>query len=493
MRSVRVRLNELLRLQATDESFFMSFAREHPMMRVEFPSVDTPSTAPDDRVPPVISAARPGRFFPRAPQAVRDAGLAATDVEALILKAMLMAGAATGRSLCEQLRLPGPIVRMALDHLRAELLVVHRGTADLVDFVFQLTEVGTQRAKQYAEHNTYCGSAPVTLDDYVRSVTMQSLRSQPINVEQFRKALSGLYLETAAINNLAQAVNAGRGLFLFGKPGNGKTTIAERLAKCFSDYIWIPRAILAGGEIVRLYDSSVHHEVEPSRVGFQGDPDEIDRRWALIERPTIVVGGELLMEHLEIGRRTSTSVLEAPVQMKATGGVLLIDDFGRQRVSPTDILNRWIVPLDRARDYLSLPNGRQIVVPFDLVLALATNLQPHDLVDEAFLRRIPFKIELPNPTEQAFKEVFLHVAANLKLACDTTTVDRLLQRHYQPRQIEMRFCQPRDLLFHVANICSLYELPRRVTDELLDLAVNNYFFGMFTEPTAADPSSGLRA
>ncbi len=450
------------------------------MTSLDFSPIGTPAAAANGESTPIFSGPRPGSFFPRAPQAVRDAGLQATDVEALILKAMLTAGAATGRSLGEQLRLPGPIVRLALDHLRAELLVGHRGTADLVDFVFQLTEVGTQRAKQYAEHNTYCGSAPVTLDDYVRSVTMQSIRSQRINIEQFRKALSNIFLEPAAINNLAQAVNAGRGLFLFGKPGNGKTTVAERLAKCFSDYMWLPRTILAGGEMVRLFDSSVHNEVEPSRVGIQVDPDEIDRRWALIERPTIVVGGELMMEHLEIGRRAATSVLEAPVQMKANGGVLLIDDFGRQRVSPTDILNRWIVPLDRARDYLALPNGRQIVVPFDLVLALATNLQPHDLVDEAFLRRIPFKIELPNPTEAAFKQVFLRFAASLKLECDEATVDRLLERHYRPRQIEMRFCQPRDLLFHVANICSLYDMPKRVTDETLDVAVKNYFFGMFS-------------
>ena len=350
-------------------------------------------------------------FFPSAPETLAEAGLSESDVEALILKAMFAAGAATGRTLADQLRLPGPIVRAALDRLRAELLVTHKGAADLVDFVFQLTEVGSQRAKQYALNNTYCGSAPVPFNDYVRSVKAQTTRNRQLNLERFRKALAGIYLGKDTLNELAQAVNAGRGMFLFGSAGNGKTTVAERLARSFDDYLWIPRAISIGGEIIRLLDSSVHVEISPQRLS-DVNLDQLDRRWALVERPTIVVGGELVMEQLEIGQKHGTTVLEAPVQLKANGGVLVIDDFGRQRISPTDILNRWIVPLDRGRDYLSLPNGRQITVPFDQILVMATNLEPHDLVDEAFLRRIPFKIELPDPDQKAFTDVFLAVGSS---------------------------------------------------------------------------------
>jgi predicted ATPase with chaperone activity len=428
-------------------------------------------------------------FFPRAPETLNEAGLFETDVESLILKSLFTAGAATGRTLADQMRLPGSLVRATLDRLRAELLVAHKGTADLVDFVFQLTEVGAQRAKQYALNNTYCGSAPVPLESYVKSVKAQTIRNRPLNLERFRKALSGIYLDRDTVNELAQAVNAGRGLFLFGSPGNGKTTVAERIARSFDDYLWIPRAVSVGGEIIRLFDSSVHTEVEPQRLGADMNFDQLDRRWALIMRPTIVVGGELMMEHLEIGQKHGTTVLEAPVQMKANGGVLVIDDFGRQRVSPTDILNRWIVPLDRGRDYLSLPNGRQITVPFDQILVMATNLEPRELVDEAFLRRIPFKIELPNPDQKAFTDVFLAVARAMKIECHRADVERLLETHYRDMNIAPRFCQPRDLLFHIGNICALHNIPRRVTDETMGLAVKNYFSGMYGCASASSDSN----
>lgn len=414
-------------------------------------------------------------FFPQAPETVRDTGLVETEIESLILKAMLATGSATGRSLAEQMRLPGHIVRSALDHLRAELLITHRGSSDLVDFIFQLTEVGAQRAKQYAQHSTYCGSAPVPLEQYIQSVSRQSVRLQKVNLEQFRQAFAGLYLDREVFGELAQAVNAGRGLFLFGNPGNGKTSVAERLARSFSNHLWIPRTISVGGDVLRLFDSSVHREIDPSRAGLRLDIDQLDRRWVLIERPTIVVGGELVLAHLEIGSKLGTTVLEAPVQMKANGGVLVIDDFGRQRVSPVDILNRWIVPLDRGVDYLTLPNGRQIVVPFDQNLILATNLLPKDLMDEAFLRRIPFKIQMPDPHLEAFVEVFCALARQMQLECSPPVIHELMAKFYQPLGLPMRFCHPRDLLFHVDNICNLYELPRCVTTELLELAARNYF------------------
>ncbi len=418
-------------------------------------------------------------FIPALPQTLAESGLTEPDVEALILKSMYYAGAATGRAMSVQLKLPGPFIREAIDRLRADLLIANRGTADLVDYVFQLTEVGAQRAKQYALTNTYCGAAPVPLASYIRAVQAQSIRRQPISLKFFRDAMSNIYLGKETINILAQAVNAGRGLFLFGSAGNGKTTVAQRLARSFGDYVWIPRAVSVGGEIIRLFDSSVHVEVRPQQLDPSLTLEDVDQRWALIERPTIVVGGELTMDLLEIGQKAGTTVLEAPVQMKANGGVLVIDDFGRQRVRPEEIFNRWIVPLDRGRDYLSLPNGRQITVPFDQVLVMATNLEPRELVDEAFLRRIPFKVKMPSPDRSAFSDVFLALAKRMKIEATPEDVQRLLDRYYTRLKIEPRFCQPRDLLFHVANICDLHKMPRRVTDETIDMAVRNYFVGMF--------------
>ena len=395
-----------------------------------------------------------------------------------MLKALLTMGAASSRVLSDQIKFSGNLVRESLDRLRAALLVTHRGTADLVDFVFELTESGAQRAKHYALYNSYCGAAPVPLEHYVVSVRRQSITRVPIRLDAFRQALEEIYLSIDVQSQLAQAVNAGRGMFLYGAPGNGKTTVAERLSRCYTECMWIPRSIVVGGDIIRLYDSSVHEAVDPALHGCDAEPEHIDRRWVLIRRPTIVVGGELLLEHLEISRHHGSGVLEAPVQMKSNGGTLLVDDFGRQRISPTDILNRWIVPLERRVDFLTLPSGRQIQVPFDQNLVFATNLEPCDLVDEAFLRRIPYKIELPSPDESTFREVFESVARKMQIEIEEGALDYLIENYYRNENIGFRFCQPRDLLLQVANICELHELPNTVTQRALDVVVRNYFSGL---------------
>ena len=234
------------------------------------------------------------------------------------------------------------------------------------------------------------------------------------------------------LRRLGPAINSGRGLFLFGAPGNGKTSIAERVTKAFGQFIWIPRAIGVDGEIIRLYDPNAHEEVPLDGGSGLLNQSHIDRRWIRIRRPTVVVGGELTMSNLEVTLNTSTGISEAPMQLKSNCGTLVIDDFGRQRMSTDELLNRWIVPLEKRYDYLNLANGKKIEVPFDQLVIFSTNLEPRDLVDDAFLRRIPYKIEVVDPTEDEFRELFKMMAPKLGFNYDDKVVDYLLRDALPP-------------------------------------------------------------
>jgi predicted ATPase with chaperone activity len=277
------------------------------------------------------------------------------------------------------------------------------------------------------------------------------------------------------LRRLGPAINSGRGMFLYGSAGNGKTTIAERVTRAFGQYIWMPRAIGVDGEIIRLYDP-VNHEECPLPVNTALlDQSKIDRRWIRIRRPTIVVGGELTMESLEVTLNRSTGISEAPLQLKSNCGTLVIDDFGRQKMSTDQLLNRWIVPLEKRYDFLNLPNGKKIQVPFDQLIVFSTNLEPRDLVDEAFLRRIPYKIEIVSPTEAQFRSLFKMMSDRLGFEHDQEPIDYLIQTHYLATGRPFRACQPRDLLLQVRNYCLYYKQQPKISREFLDLAVENYF------------------
>ena len=442
----------------------------------------TPMSLSDVVAPfiPVPVASKGGEsipFLPAPKRTLSELRVAASTVEAMVAKSLYLHGPQSSKALAEQLKLTVSVVREVIDELRASLLVTLKGT-ELVDFVFQLTAAGEQHARNLCSQGTYCGAVPVPLADYVTSVELQSIRKQGLDIQRFKSVLDDLHLPTQRFNELAQAMHAGRGVFLFGAPGNGKTSVAERLTACFAKYLWIPRTLIAGHEIIRLFDGSVHNEIDPATIGYDFDADEYDHRWVLIERPSIVVGGELALHHLELGRREGSHVLEAPIQMKSNGGTLVIDDFGRQRVKPEDLLNRWIIPLSNYQDYLSLPNGRQIQVPFDQNIVFSTNIHPRELVDEAFLRRIPFKVELVDPDEAAYREVFARVARQNELKYEDNVVEYLFETYYRATERPMRYCHPRDLLFHVQNVCELFDLPREVTKSSLDMAAKNYFNGM---------------
>ena len=421
------------------------------------------------------AASAADEFVPIEPNSLAEAQLNASAVEGLVLKLLLSRGDMTGRQIADHVKLPFRLVEEELREMKSDQLVVHKGSAPMNDYIYQLTDMGRERARRLAEQCTYFGSAPVSLADYIRSVTAQSLTKQRPTAADLKRAFEDLLISPKMLARLGPAINSGRGLFLFGSAGNGKTSIAERVTRAFGPTIWIPRAIGVDGEILRLYDPNAHELVPLEAGSGLLEIHHIDKRWVRIRRPTIVVGGELTMANLEVTRNTSTGISESPVQLKSNCGTLVIDDFGRQRMSIDELLNRWIVPLEKRTDYLNLANGKKIDVPFDQLVIFSTNLEPKDLVDDAFLRRIPYKIEIQDPSEEEFRSLFRMMAPQLGFQYVDETVTYLIETHYRPTGRRMRCCQPRDLLMQIRNMCQYEGRPVEMTNEGMDYAVETYF------------------
>jgi predicted ATPase with chaperone activity len=424
---------------------------------------------------PLPAAAGKQPFAPREPQTLAEAGLTFAEVESLILKLMLHQGSLTGRQISQHVRLPFNVTFEVLRGLKAQMLVAYKSSAPMGDFEHDLTESGVQRAQRWMKRCTFCGAAPVPLHDYVQSVAQQTVRTARPRLTAVINAFADLSISESMISQVGQAITAGRGMFLYGAPGNGKSSIAERVIRAIGDTIWIPRTITVGGEIIRLFDPANHQE---AAVEANAPAARVDQRWVRIQRPTVVVGGELTLEQLDMSADKVSRILEAPLQMKSNCGALVIDDFGRQRVSPIDLLNRWIVPLEKGFDFQTLPAGRQVQVPFDQLLIFATNLAPRQLVDEAFLRRIPYKVEVLDPSEEEFRRLFESLAQTLKVACEPGALDYLVETHYKAAKRPFRYCHPRDLLLQIRHLCDFHERPSELTRKTADAAAHNYFAGL---------------
>ncbi len=416
-----------------------------------------------------------GAFHPAEPTSLSAAGLSEVLTEELLLKSLLGRGDASGRQLADQAQLPFALVEPILRRLKQEQQVHYRDAAELNDYRYQLTEAGRQSALRHHHACSYADAAPVPLADYVAAVQAQSLTHQHPTEDDLRRAFSDLLVSPRMLRRLGPAINSGRGLFLFGSPGNGKTSLAERITRCFGDSIWIPRALGIDGEIVRLFDPQHHERLADPDSGSLLQTGSHDRRWVRIRRPTLLVGGELTMEHLELRTNPVTHVSEGPVQLKSNCGTLVIDDFGRQKMSTAELLNRWIVPLEKRFDFLNLPSGKSIQVPFDQLVVFSTNLEPRDLVDDAFLRRIPYKIEVEDPTEEEFLQLFRIFAPRMGFEYREAPLRYLVERHYRATGRPFRCCQPRDLLQQVRNLCLFEGSPLELTEARLDFAVENYF------------------
>jgi len=413
-------------------------------------------------------------FHPPVPASLEETGLPVSLVESLVLKLLAVVGTLSGRGVAERICLPFGVLEGLFQSLRTRQLVVHVGAAPLNDYCYALTELGRERAQTYSKACAYLGPAPVPLEDYVISVEAQTVRAEAPRRQQLEKAFADICVDPALYDSLGPAVNSGAGLFLYGAPGNGKSTLARRITSCFGQHIWIPHAVIEDGQIIKLFDAAYHEAVKPDKKGLLSSAEH-DRRWIRIRRPTVVVGGEMTMDNLEIRHDPVSNVCEAPLQMKSNCGCLLIDDFGRQRVDPTALLNRWIIPLENRHDFLTLPTGKKFQVPFEQLIIFSTNLEPSDLVDEAFLRRIPYKIQIGDATEEEFHRLFRLYAEHFGCEYRPEAVEYLLDRHYRPQRRPMRRCHPRDLLNQIQNYCRYHDLPMEMKPAYFDRVVNSYF------------------
>jgi hypothetical protein len=447
-----------------------------------------PEYAPGPDVPGENSS-RPSLPVPRAPETLEETGLSEEFLAGLVLKALYVRGAALGFDLFDVLALPMSILDDVIRQLQDRRFVeVHetRGPSR-GEYVFKLTSAGRNRGAEELEVSRYVGPAPVPFEDFCRWVELQAIERERVSEVELRRALDGIVLPDSMLELLGPAINSSRSLFLYGDPGNGKTLLAERIARVFGDRYYVPYSVLVDGSVMIVYDP-VHHRPGPGDQDKEEPPyasgdvrgeiirsvPEHDRRYAEAQRPVVMTGGELTLEQLDLQWDPTGRMYQAPPQLKAAGGVLVVDDLGRQRVPVGDLLNRWVVPLEHRRDYLTLTSGRNIVVPFDCFVIFSTNLEPHALGDEAFLRRIHYKIEVPNPCRDEYERIFRACCEKRGIAFDAAALDYLFDEFYGKGAIEPRRCHPRDVLEHLQDLAGYRGESARLSPNLLEQACRSY-------------------
>jgi hypothetical protein len=434
----------------------------------------TVATAALDGVPGQ-SAVQPSPSAP--PATIAETGLHPDSLAQLMLKT-LIAGETSGTQLAEALRLPYSVLEALVQHARVEKLVEVRGAGGVgtAGYRYALTDLGRDRANQFLDICRYVGPAPVPLAQYNAHVRAAMAARPWIDRDCLSRGFEHLVVNQAMYDQLGPAVNSGKSLFLYGAPGNGKTVVAEGIGRALGSDMHVPYAIDVDGQIITMFDPVSH--LSTSTTGGAASvitASAHDRRWQQIRRPVVVVGGELTLDMLDLTFNPIAKFYEAPIQMKANGGVFVVDDFGRQRIPPRDLLNRWIVPLESRVDYLTLHTGRKFEIPFNVFIIFATNLKPDSLADEAFLRRIPYKIRAKNPTTEEYTKIFELNCRKRGLRFDPVMVEYLMRTYYQPRQLQMRACHPRDLVEQVVDRCRYQQRDPAITRDLLDAACASYF------------------
>ena len=451
------------------------------------PSQSAPPRPPAPRPPPAPAVA-PHRetlhetdqaivhglpYFPEPPHNLADTGLTGSMVEELLLKTIFFAGELRQSELKDRTKLPTGIVEESLEALRHNKYIDIKGGGGGFgrgSMAYVVTSIGNDLLRQVLERNRYAGPAPVSFDAYSEAVRRQTIRKNKLTRESLRTHFAHLQVQESVFDAVGPALNSGKALFLYGAPGNGKTALCQCMVDCFGDYIYIPYAIEVSGFIVKVFDELVH-----KRAPEESDSVPHDERWVKCRRPLVVVGGELTLDMLDLTYSSEVRYYEAPFQLKASNGILLIDDFGRQKVSPKDLLNRWIVPLESEFDTLTLHTGKKLRTVFDVFVVFSTNLEPQDLVDQAFLRRVRYKLEVARPDETLWRRIFSGECRKRSIPEDAALLDYLIDTHYKSKARPFNACEPRDLLDQVQDLCGYLGQPAQLSRDVIDRVTKTYF------------------
>ena len=440
-----------------------------------------PETAAAPAPPPVSS--------------LEETGLSRELLTSLLLKTLYQRAGASGFELGDAMALPFSIVDELLRDLQYDHMVEIR-EADgptRTAFRFNLTSLGRERALEELAANRYVGPAPVPLPQYVEWVERQSMSSLRVDRSRLDDALEDLVLADDLLELLGPAVNSAKSIFLYGESGNGKTRIAQAVAGLFGEAFYVPYAVELDGLLMVLFDPVHHKPMDPASQARSGptivrDVPQHDRRFVRVRRPVVTAGGELDLPHLDLRYDPFARTYQAPIHLKANGGIMFVDDLGRQRVSPRELLNRWIVPLEHRVDYLSLHNGKTITMPFDCLVVFATNIEPAQLVEEAFLRRMHYKIHVPDPEPDQYDRIFSNCCDQLGIDFDPAAPELVRREYYATGRAEPRGCHPRDILGHLRDIATFRGLPPSLSPELLRRACDSVFVPVGRPATASRTS-----
>ncbi|MBI5102923.1 MAG: ATPase [Nitrospirae bacterium] len=412
--------------------------------------------------------------IPSVPRTAEETGMELSFIADLIMKTVVFTGDFRLSDIVEAVKLPLEIVDPAVEILRRDQFVEVKGAAGYAKttYKFNVTGKGRKRAEELLEICRYIGPAPVTLNEYRNMVSVQTIKHIIVDEGSVKKAFSHLVVSERFLSVLGPAISSGKAIFIYGPPGNGKTTIAETIGQVLPGTVYIPYSIIVRGQIINIFDPVNHLPAD------NGTSPTTDHRWIAVKRPSIMTGGELTLKMLDLDFNPISKFYEAPLQMKANNGLFIVDDFGRQQMNPHDLLNRWIVPLERRTDFMTLHTGMKFDIPFDQLVIFSTNIEPQKLVDEAFLRRIRYKIRIDHPTEEQYRLIFRQVCETKDIEFKDGVFTYLMDNYYRRLNVRLNACHPRDIIDQIIDDAHYYNHKPELTTEGINMAWNNYFVEM---------------